>query len=252
MSPPPANPVLRALLAAASPERAVHLRRFFKTGPGEYGENDRFLGVMVPQIRAIVRENRASASLAAARTLLDSPWHEAREAGLFLLDDLFRAATPAERTRLHAAYLTALRQGRVNNWDLVDASAPTLVGQYLLDSAPAPLPRKFPLLDDLARAPALWENRVAVVATLAFIRRGRLAPAFRQCSAALGHPHDLMHKAVGWMLRECGKKDPAALRDFLAARLPALHPTALRYAIERFPAPERRQWLALRRAATAR
>ncbi len=246
MSPAAANPVLRALLAAASPERAANLRRFFKTGPGEYGGNDRFLGVMVPQIRAIVRENRAAASLATALALLASPWHEAREAGLFLLVDRFRTATPAQRRRIHAAYLAALRKGRVNNWDLVDASAPTLVGLYLLDDAPAPLPRAFPLLDGLARAATLWENRVAVVATLAFIRRGRLAPAFRQCAAALGHPHDLMHKAVGWMLRECGKRDGGRLRDFLAARFRAMPRTTLRYAIERFPAPERASWLARR------
>ena len=238
----PSASILRALRAAASPQKAADLCRFFKTGPGEYGENDRFLGVMVPQIRAIVRENLPAATPSSARPLLASPWHEAREAGLFLLIALYRAAPPARRARIHAAYLAALRRGRVNNWDLVDASAPTLVGTFLLDAPPSALS----LLDDLARAPTLWENRVAVVSTLSFIRQGHLDEAFRQCAAALSHPHDLMHKAVGWMLRECGKRNAPALRDFLATHLPALHPTALRYAIERFPAPERRLWLARR------
>ena len=238
-----ASAILRELRAVATPEKATVLQRFFKTGPGEYGEGDRFLGVMVPQIRAIARAHRLSADASALRTLLASPWHEARECGLFLLVEQFRASPKDNRARCHRAYLTALRQGRVNNWDLVDCSAPTLVGQYLLGSAPAPLPDGLALLDTLAKSSSLWENRVAVVATLTFIRRGRLDVAFRQCEAALGHPHDLMHKAVGWMLRECGKRDADALRAFLSKHLSALPRTSLRYAIERFTPAERKLWL---------
>ena len=235
--------ILRDLRAAATPGKAAVLPRFFKTGPGEYGEGDRFLGVMVPQIRAVAKAH-PDADDATVRELLASPWHEARECALLLLVARFGRASEAERTAIHRLYLAAAAEGRVNNWDLVDLSAPTLVGRYLLD-------RPRGLLDRLARRPSLWENRIAVVSTLAFIRRGDLADAFRQCAAALGHPHDLMHKAVGWMLRECGKKDAAALRAFLRERLGDIRPTALRYAIERFPREERSDWLARRRARQA-
>ena len=235
--------ILRDLRAVATPEKAAELPRFFKTGPGEYGEGDRFLGVMVPQIRAVAKAH-PDADGAAVKELLASPWHEVRECALLLLVEQFGRASATERTSIHRLYLSAAAEGRVNNWDLVDLSAPTLVGQYLLD-------RPRGLLDRLARRPSLWENRIAVVSTLAFIRRGDLADAFRQCAAALGHPHDLMHKAVGWMLRECGKKDAAALRAFLREHLGDIRPTALRYAIERFPREERSDWLARRRARQA-
>ncbi len=235
--------VIRDLRAAATPEKAAVLKRFFKTGRGEYGEGDRFLGVMVPQIRETARRHRKSADVSDALALLDSPWHEVRECGLFILVDQFRSSPQGERAPFHNAYLDALGKGRVNNWDLIDCSAPTLVGTHLLDAPPDAAVIGEPLLDTLARSASLWENRAAVVATLAFIRRGRLDEAFRQCEAALGHPHDLMHKAVGWMLRECGKRDSDALRSFLAAHLRKLPRTSLRYAIERFPQEERRQWL---------
>ena len=241
----PAAAILRELRSAASPGKAAVLLRFFKTGPGEYGEGDRFLGVMVPQIRAIARSHRPDARAADVGALLDSPWHEARECGLFILADRFRAAPPDARAPFHRAYLAALTRGRVNNWDLVDCSAPALVGEYLLDSPPDPFSPRPGLLDSLARSPSLWKNRVAVVSTLAFIRRGELDDAFRLCAASLRHPHDLMHKAVGWMLRECGKRDAARLRAFLSEFAPTLPRTALRYAIERFPADERKRWLSL-------
>ena len=237
-----ASTILRELRAVASLEKAAVLQRFFKTGPGEYGEGDRFLGVMVPQIRAIARANRQTADAPTIRSLLDSPWHEARECGLLLLVEQFRSSPKDKRDAYHRAYLAALREGRVNNWDLVDCSAPTLVGEYLLDASDT-LQHGTRLLNKLAKSSSLWENRVAVVSTLAFIRRGRLDVAFRQSEAALGHPHELMHKAVGWMLRECGKRDPNALRAFLSEHLSALPRTSLRYAIERFAPDERRQWL---------
>ena len=229
--------ILRDLGAAATPEKAAELPRFFKTGPGEYGEGDRFLGVMVPQIRAVAKAH-LDADDASVKALLASPWHEARECALLLLVERFGRASESERTAIHRLYLATAAENRVNNWDLVDLSAPTLVGRYLLD-------RPRGLLDRLARRPSLWENRIAVVSTLAFIRRGELEDAFRQCAAALGHPHDLMHKAVGWMLRECGKSDPRRLRSFLSGHAPSMPRTALRYAIERFPADERKKWLSI-------
>lgn len=234
--PPAAAAVLRDLRAAASREKREVLARFFRTGPGEYGEGDRFLGVMVPRIRAIAKA-RAGAPPEAVDALLASPWHEARECALFLMVGRYARAGAPERDALHARYLAAAAAGRVDNWDLVDATAPTLVGLHLLD-------RPRGLLDDLARRPSLWENRIAIVSTLAFIRRGDLDDAFRLSDALLGHPHDLIHKAVGWMLRECGKRDPDRLRAFLAARRDAMPRTTLRYAIERFDAPERARWLA--------
>ena len=229
--------ILRDLGAAATPEKAAELPRFFKTGPGEYGEGDRFLGVMVPQIRAVAKAHM-DADDASVKALLASPWHEARECALLLLVERFARASESERTAIHRLYLATAAENRVNNWDLVDLSAPTLVGRYLLD-------RPRGLLDRLARRPSLWENRIAVVSTLAFIRRGELEDAFRQCAAALGHPHDLMHKAVGWMLRECGKRDPRRLRSFLSGHAPSMPRTALRYAIERFSADERKKWLSI-------
>jgi len=228
--------LLRELRSAASPEKAAVLRTFFKTGPGEYGEGDRFLGVTVPTIRAIAKSHLADSDASTDRALLDSPWHEARECGLFMMVARFRCADAAGRAALHRSYLAAVRAGRVNNWDLVDSSAPALVGEHLLD-------RPRGLLDRLARSPSLWENRVAIVSTLAFIRRGGLDDAFRLSAALLPHPHDLIHKAVGWMLRECGKREEDRLRAFLADHLSKMPRTTLRYAIERLPASERAQWL---------
>ena len=239
--------ILRELRNAASPEKEAVLRRFFKTGPGEYGEGDRFLGVMVPRIRAITRSHLEFARASDVRTLLASPLHEARECGLLLLVGQFRSAATTERLGFHLAYLDAVRKGRVNNWDLVDCSAPTLVGEFLLDSPPNSPCKRTRLLHSLLQGDSLWENRVAVVSMLAFIRRGQLDEPFRVCEAALAHPHDLMHKAVGWMLRECGKRDLRRLRSFLSGHASSMPRTALRYAIERLPAGERKKWLSIPR-----
>ena len=233
---PSAAAILRDLRAAASPEKREILSRFFRTGPGEYGEGDRFLGVMVPQIRAIAKAH-AGAPAKVEDELLASPWHEARECGLFLMIGRYAQASSLQRMEIHARYLAAAAIGHVNNWDLVDASAPTLVGLHMLD-------KRRTLLYSLAQLPSLWENRIAIVSTLAFIRRGDLDDAFRLSATLLGHPHDLIHKAVGWMLRECGKRDPDRLRAFLSVHRDAMPRTSLRYAIERFDAPERSRWLA--------
>ena len=232
-----ATTILDELRAVASEEKRVVLARFFKSGPGEYGEGDQFLGVMVPQIRAVAK-NHAGASAATEDALLASPWHEARECGLFLMCNRFTRADEAERAAIHARYLAAAAAGCVNNWDLVDLSAPTLVGQFLADK-----PRD--LLYDLVGRPSLWENRIAIVSTLHLVRRGDLDDAFRLAERLLHHPHDLMHKAVGWVLRECGKRDAGRLRAFLHEHAASLPRTALRYAIERFDADERKRWLAL-------
>ena len=231
-----AKGILAELRAVASDEKRAVLARFFKSGPGEYGEGDKFLGVMVPQIRAIAKHH-ADASAATDDALLASPWHEARLCGLFLMCNHFLRANEAGRAAIHARYLAAAAAGCVNNWDLVDLSAPTLVGLFLADK-----PRE--LLYDLADRPSLWENRIAIVATLHLVRRGDLDDAFRLTAKLLHHPHDLMHKAVGWVLRECGKRNVDRLRAFLREHAGSMPRTALRYAIERFDADERKRWLA--------
>ncbi len=222
------------------PADARALARFFKTGPGDYGAGDRFLGIRVPALRALVRELGPAIPLPTLRMLLASPWHEARMLGLLLMVARFRRADDAEQRRLYDFYLSCTN--RINNWDLVDASAPNIVGAWLAVRDRAPL-------DRLARSPVLWERRIAMVSTLALIRRGDLSATFRLAVRLMGDPHDLIHKATGWMLREAGKRDLAALRDFLDRHEASLPRTALRYAIERLPEAERRRRL---RAAPAR
>ena len=248
--------ILAELSAVASEEKRTVLSRFFKTSPGEYGEGDRFLGVMVPQIRAVAK-GHAGASAATEDALAASPWHEARECGLFLMCNRFQRSDVATRAAIHARYMAAAEAGRVNNWDLVDLSCQTLVGQYLSDKSRG-------LLYDLAsrgRAgvrrfrhlgadPSLWENRIAIVSTLYLVRRNDMDDAFNLAEKLLNHPHDLMHKAVGWVLRECGKRDADRLRGFLRRHATSMPRTTLRYAIERFDVDERHRWLALRILAT--
>ena len=233
-----ATEVARALRAVASPARAAATARFFKTGPGEYGEGDRFIGVTVPQQRRIAKAHRELPLPAIAR-LLASPWHEERLVALMILVGHYeRATSEAGRRGLFRFYLRHLRH--VDNWDLVDSSAAPIVGAWLEGRSKA-------LLLRMARSPRLWTRRVAIIATFHDIRRGDARATLRIARLLLGDGHDLIHKAVGWMLREVGKRCCAdTLRAFLrqhAARMPR---TMLRYAIERFDAAERARWLAVR------
>ncbi|GLU88412.1 DNA alkylation repair protein [Agromyces sp. NBRC 114283] len=243
--------VRAALAAASSPERAAGAARFFKTGPGEYAEGDVFIGVTVPATRAIVRRSLA---LPAAETaeLVASPIHEERLAGLLVMVERFRRAgrprgrDDAVRRAEHEAYLAAVRAGRVDNWDLVDASAEVLVGEvvYPGPSADEPLP---PLVAELAASASLWQRRVAVLATFAAIKGGDAAPTLAIAERLLDDREPLLHKAVGWMLREVGKRvDRTALTGFLdrfAARMPR---TMLSYACEHLSPEERARYRALR------
>ncbi|HSO01413.1 MAG TPA: DNA alkylation repair protein [Gaiellaceae bacterium] len=230
--PPPqpsaADDVRRALAAASDPADAVFLRRFFKTGPGEYGAGDEFIGVRVPATRAVVARFR-DLPLDEIDRLLDDAVHEHRLAALLLLVHRY----PREPDEVFARYLAAVRRGRVNNWDLVDSSADRIVGEHLVD-------RPRDLLRELAASPVLWERRVAVLATFAFIKRGDASTTLELAAGLLDDPEPLMHKAVGWMLREVGKRvDRSLLLGFLdenAARMPR---TALSYATEHLP-PELR------------
>jgi len=229
------------LHALADPVRAEGVARFFKTGPGDYGEGDRFLGLTTPQIRRLARAHRGL-PLADVLALLRSEWHEARALALLLLIDAHDRAPAAERRRILDAYLANTE--RVDNWDLVDVSAASLVGPHVG-------PDDLALLDRLAASASLWERRIAMVATHHHIRAGELRPALHVAERLLGDRHDLIHKAVGWMLREAWKRDPAAVETFLRRHYARLPRTTLRYAIERLPAAARRSWLDGPVAATA-
>ncbi len=224
----------RALRRAASPRDARFLQGYFRTGPGEYGAGDRFLGVRVPVLRRLARAARALPP-AAALQLLRSRWHEERLLALLLLVDHYRRGDTPQRRRLCRAYLA--HRSYVDNWDLVDTSAPGILGLELLDRPAAPLLA-------LARSPRLWDRRIALLATLPRIRAGDHAATLRLARLLLRDPEDLIHKAAGWMLREVGQRDRAALRGFLRRHNAAMPRTMLRYAIEKLGARERARQLA--------
>lgn len=230
-----------ALRAAAQPAGAAFAQRFFKTGPGEYGEGDVFLGVRVPAVRTLAKQGDAL-RLPAVLRILQSRFHEERLLALLLLVRRFERGDEATRREIFELYLRETR--RINNWDLVDVSAPNIVGAWLRD-------RPRGILRELARSASLWERRIAIVATLAFIRAGDFADTLAISRLLLRDPHDLIHKATGWMLREVGKRDAPTLRSFLATHAAAMPRTMLRYAIERLPVAERQSWLEARAALTA-
>ena len=220
--------------ALANPTRAAFVRRFFKTAPGEYGAGDRFLGMSVPALRKLATKYR-SLPLQDLAALLRSPWHEERQLALLILVRQYAKGGPGQREAIHLLYLS--HTVRVNNWDLVDCSAEHLVGAHLGRNRRA-------LLSRLARSPLVWERRIAIIATFHYIKRSEFAETLRIARLLRDDKHDLIHKAVGWMLREVGKRNRAAEEGFLrvhAARMPR---TMLRYAIERFPPRLRRRYLA--------
>ena len=240
--PPTAASIRKHLRAAADPARVPVLQRFFRTGKGEYAEGDQFIGVTVPRIRAICRECRG-ASVTEIERLLQSPVHEDRLAALLLLVDAFTRARGRDsegrdsddrKREIYELYLANTH--RINNWDLVDSSAPQIVGAWLRDRSKAPLTR-------LAKSAMLWERRIAMIATQDFIRQGQFDETFRIADLLIGDPHDLIHKATGWMLREAGKRDEAALRSYLDRQHARMPRTMLRYAIERLPERDRLAYL---------
>ena len=208
--------------------------RFFKCGPGEYGEGDVFIGVTVPAQRAIARQF-SDLPLGEVDRLLTSRIHEERLTALLILVHRFTRGDERERKQIFTLYMKRLRF--INNWDLVDSSAAQIVGGWLADK-----PRG--LLDRLARSTLLWSRRVAMIATYHYIQRGEHRDAIRIATILVNDPHDLIHKAVGWMLREVGKRaSDAALDAFLERHAATMPRTMLRYAIERLPARERAHWM---------
>lgn len=231
------------LLDRENPEQALHLMRFFKTGEGEYGEGDAFLGVKVPVTREIVGKFKRVATLDDVERLTRSPWHEVRLSGFLLAVEIYRRVRRSEEERRHLVdfYLSILDRG--NNWDLVDLVAPKILGDWLLDN-----PDERVILDELAaHDDSLWHQRVSIVSTWTLIRDGEFEEALRLSEKFLSHRHDLIHKATGWMLREVGKRNGLPdLLAFLDAHAPRMPRTMLRYAIEKLPEQTRQHYLHLK------
>ncbi|MDG2012999.1 MAG: DNA alkylation repair protein [Pirellulaceae bacterium] len=227
--------VKRELKSRVNPEKAAFYPRFFKAGPGEYAEGDQFLGVVVPDQRKTARQYRGLPRQEIHK-LLDDPYHECRLTGLFILIDQFeKTKNQTDRKSIVDDYLS--RTDAVNHWDLVDASAHKILGVWLIDQT------NRSVLVRLSKSPNLWEQRIAIVATYALIRRGELDDTLQLAETMLDHPHDLIHKATGWMLREVGKQQPSALEHFLHQHAPHMPRTMLRYAIEKMSPSQRQVFL---------
>ncbi len=225
------------MLSKADPSQVDGLSRFFKTGPGQYGEGDKFLGIKVPVTRSVVKECWKKADFKDLEECICSEYHEVRLAALLALVEMFSHSrkNPVLQQQCIDFYLA--HTAGINNWDLVDLSCYPLLGEWLLDKDRA-------LLYDLARnGRTIWEQRIGIVSTMTLIRHGQLQDTFNIADILLHHPHDLIHKAVGWLLREAGKRDKAALESWLGPRFREMPRTMLRYAIERFPEEERQRYL---------
>jgi 3-methyladenine DNA glycosylase AlkD len=232
-----ATQVVKEIKALSNRGRAHDLQKFFQTAPGQYGEGDIFLGLTVPQVRTVAKEYKAI-SPDEIDLLVRSKFHEVRLCGLVILTLQYKAAKERKtKKKLFDLYMKAMTDGYINNWDLVDVTAP-IIGEYLIDSD-----NPYVLLYKLAKSKSLWQRRVSMVFTFAFIRSGDIEPTFEMAEKLLHDKHDLIHKAVGWALREAGKLNGIALRNFLAAHSHEMPRTMLRYSIEKFSERERKKWL---------
>jgi len=220
----------RTLREHASKQKAEVLQRFFKTGPGGYAEGDVFIGVVVPHIRSVARIYQ-NLGLAEISRLLKSSIHEERLTALLILVSKYSKGSDSDKKRIYGIYLKHTRY--INNWDLVDSTAEHIIGHYLAERSKGPLYR-------LAGSKSLWERRIAILATFHYIKRGQFDDTLEIARGLLGDRHDLIHKAVGWMLREVGKRDLPAEEAFIRRYYGKIPRTTLRYAIERFPAQKRR------------
>lgn len=267
-----AKEIIKLIEAQRKEEQQQGLMRFFKTGKGDYGEGDEFLGLKVPQTRAVVKAVEADTPLAEVPELLKNRWHEVRLCGLLILVTKFeKAATRHLTTDLQAIQIRDEIVGmylnyadRANNWDLVDLSAPKIIGHWLMlptalgnsieqcacgettpgdDETGMHIDYKRQVLDDLAASNSLWKQRISIVCTWWTSRHGETSWCLRYAKRHLHHPHDLMHKAVGWMLRETGKRDMGLLRQFLDRHAHDMPRTTLRYAIEKMSEQERQEWM---------
>jgi 3-methyladenine DNA glycosylase AlkD len=232
-----ANQVLKEIQALSNRGRAHDLQKFFQTAPGQYGEGDVFLGLTVPQVRTIAKKY-GEISLKEIETLTRSKLHEVRLCALVILTLQYKSTKERkDKKKIFDVYMKAMTGGFINNWDLVDVSAP-IIGEYLIE-----LDDPYVLLYKLAKSKSLWQRRVSMVFTFAFIRSGDIEPTFEIAEKLLHDEHDLIHKAVGWALREAGKLNGIALRKFLTSHSHEMPRTMLRYSIEKFPERERKKWL---------
>ena len=227
------NEILDQLERLASPQKAKEQMRFFKTGPGEYGEGDIFRGITVPELRKIARQYK-EIEIDQTLKLLHSKYHEDRLLALLIWVMKFPKCVPAEQKKLFKLYISS--SDYINNWDLIDVACPNIVGAYLLDKDRKPLYK-------LAFSKNLWENRMAVLATFTFIKQGDFEDNLAIADILLNHQHDLIHKAVGWMLREIGKRDLETEEGFLKSRYQKMPRTMLRYATEKFEETKRQKYL---------
>lgn len=226
--------IISELTAHGNEEKAVHLSYFFKTGKGQYGEGDRFMGVTVPEQRAIALKY-AGVSFRVLDNLISSPFHEQRLTALLILTYKFAKTKQEEEKQAIVGYYISHTRF-INNWDLVDLSCYKILGEWLHDKDKA-------LLYEWAKSDNFWEQRIAMVTCMHFVRKGDFKECLAIADLLLHHPHDLIHKAVGWLLREVGKKDKQTLTGFLRTRYRTMPRTMLRYAIERFGEEERKQYL---------
>jgi 3-methyladenine DNA glycosylase AlkD len=231
-----ANSIERQLRALGDKSIAEHSTRFFKTGDGEYGAGDQFLGIRMPVLRSTLKTQLPGLTLDCAVELLHSPWHETRMFAVLALLGLYkqRGASESSRKAIVTAYLK--HRQFVNNWDLVDASAPGITGAWFFD-------RKRDRLDKMVAAKSMWDRRIAMLSTFFYIRKNDLDDTFNYAQRLLNDPQDLMHKAAGWMLREAGKRDEQRLCDFLDQHRQYMPRTMLRYSIERLPEKTRKHYM---------
>ncbi|GAA5520080.1 DNA alkylation repair protein [Aliifodinibius salicampi] len=225
--------VKKALRELADSEVSEHSKRFFKTGPGEYGEKDQFLGIRVPKIRKIARRSK-ELSLTEAEQLLHSKFHEERLCALIILVNQSKKADPKELEKIYQLYLS--NTAYINNWDLVDTSAEHIMGRYLADKNRA-------ILYTLAKSDDLWERRIAIMSTFHFIKNNDFNDTLKIAKLLLNDKHDLIHKAVGWMLREVGKRKMEVEERFLEQHIEDMPRTMVRYAIEKMPESKRQSYL---------
>lgn len=228
-----AKDVQTELKEIANPEIAEHSQRFFKTGLGQYGEGDRFLGIRVPEVRKVAQKFN-DLSLTETELLLQSRYHEERLCALIILVNQFQKADPETRNRIYKLYLA--NTSYINNWDLVDTSAPKIIGPFLED-------KDCSVLYKFAESEDLWERRIAIISTLYFIRKNNFDDTLAIAEKLLDDSHDLIHKATGWMLREVGNRDMEAEEVFLKKYAHQMPRTMLRYAIERFPEQKRQVYI---------
>lgn len=223
------NELKKDLSSLGEKDRAANYQRFFKTGKGEYGEGDIFLGIIVPNIRKVARKYK-ELDVADISKLVSSPIHEERMCALVIMTLRY----PKDKDTFYKLYLDNLKY--INNWDLVDVTCPRIVGDYLLDK-----PRE--ILYQMASSKNLWEKRISIISTCMFVRNGEYEDTLKISEILLHDEHDLIHKAVGWMLREAGNKSKKTEEEFLRKHYKAMPRTALRYAIEKFPEVERKKYL---------